>query len=346
MSPNFELHGSSIFIDSIRNSFPQWLSQRGYSRLFVLTDEHTALHCYPALQALTGAYSREAGNLFHFSIPAGEAYKNLDTCTQIWQAFLSAELDRKALVINLGGGVVGDMGGFCAATWKRGVDFVQMPTTLLSMTDAAIGGKTGIDFQGVKNIIGVIRQPAAVFVDTDFLTTLSERERSSGVAEVIKHFAISGQLSNPLDDLQSSIGVKVRIVQEDPYEKGLRMLLNFGHTIGHAIESYFLETESPLTHGEAIAIGMICETGILSEKYGRPHYADQLEKTILSHFQFRPVALEIAPQLWAAMQQDKKNSSGKVRMALPDEEAWSLKIVETDQQELERGLTYFNRLLL
>lgn len=345
MKPVFDLHGSQIFLGSIQEYFPRWIAQRPYTRLFVLTDENTTAACLPYFRNVSGKYSQEAGNWFHLSIPAGEAHKNLHTCAAIWQAFLSAELDRKALVVNLGGGVTGDMGGFCAATWKRGLDFVQIPTTLLSMTDAAIGGKTGVDFQGIKNAIGVIKQPAAVFVDTVFLNTLPVRERKSGLAEVIKHFAISGALDKNLDDLERSIGVKVRIVHDDPHEKGLRMLLNFGHTIGHAIESYFLNTAMPLTHGEAIAIGMICETAILAEKEGAPAFQGPLEKIILENFQFQPVLPEATGALWKLMLQDKKNASGKVRMALPDAAPWSIKIVETDQQELERSLLYFNCLL-
>lgn len=344
MAPDFELQGSAIFIGPVEHSFPQWLAGRGYSKLFVLTDAHTAAHCFPVFRAFTGAYSEAAGNLVHFRIPAGEAHKNLDTCGQIWQAFQAAALDRQALVVNLGGGVVGDIGGFCAAVWKRGIDFVQAPTSLLAMTDAAIGGKTGVDFQGIKNLIGVFKQPAAVFADTGFLKTLPERELKSGLAEIIKHFAISGQLSNSLDDLKSSVEVKVRIVQQDPRETGLRMLLNFGHTIGHALESFFLKTDSPLTHGEAVAVGMICETRILTEKQGAPAYAQPLEKIISEHFRFPSIPPEAAPELWSLMLHDKKNASGSVRMALPDAKPLSLKTVETNQGELKRSLMYFKEL--
>lgn len=287
-------------------------------------------------------------------VPAGEDHKNLKTCENIWEAMLSARLDRKCLVINLGGGVVGDMGGFCAATWKRGVDFIQVPTTLLSMTDAAIGGKLGVDFQGVKNIIGVFCQPAAVFVDPAFLTTLPARALRSGFAEVIKHAIIGDpalyqQLSNGfklsddspdrwLEILQASIAVKVRIVTEDPYEKGLRMLLNFGHTIGHAIESYFLETTAPLTHGEAIAIGMICEM------YGDARRG-AMAAVLLNYFPHTNVPEAAFPAIWELMQQDKKNSSGKVRMALPDELPYTIKMLEPTADEVFGSLSYYNGLV-
>jgi len=291
-------------------------------------------------------------------IPAGENFKNLDTCRQIWQSMLDAQLDRKALVVNLGGGVIGDMGGFCAATWKRGVDFVQVPTTLLSMTDAAIGGKLGIDFQGIKNTIGVFRNPAAVFVDPDFLPTLPDRELRSGFAEVVKHALIGdpalwekvrGAAMTPLqpgaanvwfDVLRASIAVKVRVVQEDPLEKGLRMLLNFGHSIGHALESWFLETEEPLTHGEAIYIGMVCESFMAGN--------ESLQKAVLKlgqHvFPHRNIDSDIFPAIWELMLQDKKNSSGTVRMAVPDELPFSMKIIEPTQADVERSLVFYNAL--
>lgn len=289
-------------------------------------------------------------------IHSGETEKTLATCEKIWQSMLATQLDRKALVVNLGGGVIGDMGGFCAATWKRGVDFVQIPTTLLAMTDAAIGGKTGIDFQGLKNTIGVFQQPAAVFVDPVFFKTLPERELRSGFAEVIKHALIGDrefcqQLSESskllessteqwLNILQKSISVKVHVVQEDPLEKGLRMLLNFGHTIGHALESCFLETPEPLTHGEAVYIGMICEAGFTEGGKAR---ADVL--ALGQHvFPHRNIDPAIFPAIWGLMQQDKKNSSGTVRMAVPDENPFSLKVVEPKQADIEKCLSHYNTL--
>ena len=266
---------------------------------------------------------------------------------------LTAKLDRKALVVNLGGGVIGDMGGFCAATWKRGVDFMQVPTTLLAMTDAAIGGKTGIDFQGIKNTIGVFQQPVAVFVDPVFLQTLPERELRSGYAEVIKHALIGGsELTdsltssetisslNWLDILQKSIAVKVRVVQEDPLEKGLRMLLNFGHSIGHALESWFLETEEPLTHGEAIYIGMVCEAFLV----GNERFQKAVLKLGQHVFPHRKIDTGIFPAIWELMQQDKKNSSGTVRMAVPDEMPFSMKIIEPTQADVKRSLVFYNDL--
>lgn len=267
---------------------------------------------------------------------------------------LAAQLDRKALVINLGGGVIGDMGGFCAATWKRGIDFVQIPTTLLSMTDAAIGGKTGIDFQGIKNIIGVFKQPTAVFVDPVFLQTLPERELHSGYAEVIKHALIGdtnlihqltqsspSKHTNWFDILHKSIAVKVQVVEQDPLEKGLRMILNFGHSIGHALEAWFLKTESPLTHGEAIYIGMVCEAYLSNTEKNLSLEVQKLGGTIFPKIKI-PESAFFA--LWDSMLQDKKNSSGTVRMAVPDEKPFSIKMEVLTPATLQKSLQYYNAL--
>lgn len=343
MTPTFQLHGSQIFLGSLADNFPAWFAQQHYSQVLVIADTHTQAHCLPGLLEKAGFETAP----FVCVISPGEEQKNLSTCEKIWQAMLDTNLDRKSLVLNLGGGVIGDMGGFCAATWKRGIDFVHIPTTLLSMTDAAIGGKLGIDFQGLKNIIGVFRQPAAVFVDPAFLTTLPEREMRSGMAEVMKHALIAHEApswssklhegSNWLTILKASIGVKVHIVTEDPHEKGLRMLLNFGHTIGHAIESYFLETDDPLTHGEAIAIGMICEM------LDSPRLAEVTD-CVMAAFPHRHIPESAFPAIWALMQQDKKNASGKVRMALPDALPYAMKIVEPSQADVEKGLRFYNGL--
>lgn len=349
----------SVFLGKLQDTFPAWLRERADAQMCLLADENSRLHCLPHFFEKTGL----PPNTPVIEIPAGEQHKTLASCELIWQALLDARLDRQALVINLGGGVIGDTGGFCAATWKRGVDFVQVPTTLLSMTDAAIGGKLGIDFQGIKNAVGIFRNPAAVFVDPDFLQTLPGRELLSGFAEVIKHALIgdpvlwqricatdlevrrtyAGQdgLGSPsysgwLEILRASIAVKVKIVQDDPFEKGLRALLNFGHTIGHALESYFMKTDDPLTHGEAIAIGMICETALSGKD------AEEIANVIRRHFPNRSIPPAIFPALWDLMQQDKKNAAGKVRMAIPGSEPFRMQLLEPTREEVERSLIFYN----
>lgn len=350
MPHTFQSGDYSISLGDLRSTFKAWLHTRDYSQLYILTDENTHRACLPVFREKT-----ELPDWVKVAkIPAGEHFKSLDTCQAIWQQMLDTQLDRKALVVNLGGGVIGDMGGFCAATWKRGVDFIQIPTTLLAMTDAAIGGKLGIDFQSVKNTIGVFKNPAAVFADPDFLKTLPEREWRSGFAEVIKHALIgdpelwqrlqseavtgSHHLTDKwYDILRASIAVKVRVVQEDPLEKGLRAILNFGHTIGHAVESCFLETDNPITHGEAVAVGMVCESWI-----GNLGKLEEVIAVIKSHFPHRPVPESAFPGIWNLMHQDKKNVAGKVRMTLPGAEPFSMRILEPDRQVVEQSLLFYN----
>lgn len=353
MLPTFQIQNSPIYFGPLAETLPAWLDNQQYSQIFVLTDENTSQYCLPLFLKASSLTDK----IIHAEILAGETAKHLSTCAQIWQSMLDAKLDRKSLCVNLGGGVIGDMGGFCAATWKRGIDFIQIPTTLLSMTDAAIGGKTGIDFQGIKNTIGVFQQPAAVFADPFFLQTLPERELRSGFAEVLKHAVIGNPaltleikqslqstdalLHLPWDTiLPASMEVKVQIVQQDPLEKGLRMLLNFGHSIGHALESWCLETDAPLTHGEAIYIGMICEAYL----EGRQSLLDQVLSLGQSIFPQKNIPETAFPALWESIQQDKKNSSGNVRLAVPDENPFSLKILEIQCSDLERSLRYYNAL--
>ena len=235
------------------------------------------------------------------------------------------------------------------------------------MTDASVGGKLGIDFQGIKNTIGVFQDPAAVFVDPDFLKTLPERELRSGMAEVVKHALIGSplllvqlsdtrMLSESLDAperyqpwwhrlLSDSIAVKARIVADDPHEQGLRMLLNYGHTVGHAIESYFLKTPFPLTHGEAIAIGMICESWLARTVVpdGHNHLA-RVIGTVSEVFLHHPVPESAYEEIWAAMQQDKKNTTDAVRCAVPTGESFGMEILEVTETALTESLNFYNGL--
>ena len=251
-------------------------------QIAVLVDENTKRECYPILEKFF--QNNNLSNILLIEIPSGEAHKTLATCTHIWRELTQNHFDRKAILLNLGGGVIGDVGGFCASTYKRGIDFIQIPTTLLSQVDASVGGKLGIDFNGFKNHIGLFKIPSKVWIHTPFLETLPRNEVRSGFAEVIKHCLIADRtawqklLEIDKSNLQKqnwnvivnhSVALKARITEEDPTEKGLRKILNFGHTIGHAIESYFMEenkkaneknNNKALLHGEAIALGMIAES--------------------------------------------------------------------------------------
>lgn len=300
-----------------------WLRDHPYSGVAVLTDENTKKHCYPLLKPVLPRHTL-------ITIKSGEVHKNLETCATIWQKLTEARLDRKGLVLNLGGGVIGDMGGFCAATYKRGIDFVQIPTTLLSQVDASVGGKLGIDFNGYKNHIGVFREPAWVLVGTNFLQTLSPREVRSGFAEIVKHCLIADAATwNTIRrrDLEGqrweelvphSVRIKQAVVAQDPTEKGWRKVLNFGHTVGHAVESYFLaDPKRRLLHGEAIAVGVIAEA-YLSARRGLLPEKDlgQVEEFIYAVYgkvNLEPADAEaIAPLAL----QDKKNQGGKIQCVL------------------------------
>jgi len=300
-----------------------WLRDRAYSKIAVLTDENTKKHCYPLIKATLPRHTL-------ITIKSGEARKNLETCAVIWQKLTDAQFDRKGLVINLGGGVIGDMGGFCAATYKRGIDFVQMPTTLLSQVDASVGGKLGIDFNGYKNHIGVFREPAGVLVNTAFLQTLPPREMRSGFAEIIKHCLIADAAAwatirrrdlaeqKWAELVPHSVRIKSEVVAQDPTEKGWRKVLNYGHTIGHAVESYFLaQPKKRLLHGEAIAVGMIAE-GYLSVQRGM---LPEKEMSGMEEFIFSvygKVKLEAADieSIAPLTLQDKKNQGGQVQCVL------------------------------
>ena len=290
-----------------------FLAKGAYSRLLVLVDENTGRDCYPRLTGLLPPHEK-------FEIPAGEIHKNLSTCTKVWAAITEKAFDRRGLILNLGGGVIGDMGGFIAGTYKRGIDFIQIPTTLLSQVDASVGGKLGIDFQGFKNHIGLFKEPQAVVIWPLFLETLPHREILSGMAEVIKHHIIADKEGwnllktisavNQLDFealIRHSIRIKSQIVEADPFEKGIRKALNFGHTIGHAIESYFLESETPLLHGEAIAIGMITESWIAKENglisIGE---LEEIEKMIMQLYGSFSIPESTFPDIMALTQNDKK----------------------------------------
>lgn len=251
------MHKQPILYGGIAELLNNFLSSRSFTKIFVLVDENTAKYCLPLLPSF---------EYKSISILSGEKNKNLATCQGIWQELLAAKADRKSLLINLGGGVICDMGGFAASCFKRGLAFVHIPTTLLAMVDATIGGKTGIDFEGQKNMLGLFSNAEAIFIDEYFLKTLDQRQLNSGRAEMIKHGFIANKkhletcLTNhkiSLELIKESVLIKEKIVASDPFEKGPRKTLNFGHTLGHALESLYLQEDKSLLHGEAIAQGMI-----------------------------------------------------------------------------------------
>lgn len=298
------------------------------SKVFVLCDENTYEHCWPLLAGTDGLEEAEL-----LVIEPGEHNKNLETCHGLWDTLLNYNCDRKALLINLGGGVLTDMGGFIASTYKRGINFIQLPTTLLSSVDASVGGKLGIDHGVQKNMIGVFNYPEYLLIDTDFLKTLSPLEFQSGYFEMVKHGLIRSEshwndlkeglepdAENLADLIMSSVKIKIDVTEEDPQEKGLRKILNYGHTIGHAIEGHLLQNGSPLPHGHCIGLGMLCENVIAKNK------------GLLSDEDYNEVLEYIAPKLpsvkfdldeldevLSLLGNDKKNEGGEILMSLISE---------------------------
>ena len=304
------------------------LKENKYSNLFIIVDSNTNEFCLPKFLPLIE--TNLTIEIIEFE--NGEINKNIETCVQIWNVLTELGGDRKSLVINLGGGVVTDLGGFVASTFKRGIDFINIPTTLLSMVDASVGGKNGVDLGNLKNQIGVFNLPQMVIVDTAYLETVPQNEMRSGLAEMLKHGLIYDKNYweqfldlktidfDALDELIfRSVEIKNEIVTIDPTEKNLRKALNFGHTLGHAIESYFLENENKTTllHGEAIAVGMILESYI------------SLNKNLISETEFSEIKTtlksiyddisfdenDIEPILELLIH-DKKNEYGTIQFAL------------------------------
>ena len=290
-----------------------------YSTLAILVDENTKEHCLPLLLAQLPSLS----NSLIIEIETGEENKNISSCSLIWEELSKNSFDRNSLLINLGGGVIGDMGGFAASTYKRGIDFIQIPTTLLAMADASVGGKLGIDFSGLKNQVGLFKNPKSVLIYPEFLETLAENQLNSGFAEIVKHALIAdvnlwNQLKEtPFSDVDwegiviRSIQLKNKIILEDPFEKNARKQLNFGHTFGHAIESYYLEKGTPILHGEAVFLGIILELELSNITRQEK---SEIKNFILSNFALPhcPSKSEIAKYLT----NDKKNQNGKINFSL------------------------------
>ncbi|MFY0604455.1 MAG: 3-dehydroquinate synthase [Flavobacteriaceae bacterium] len=299
--------------------------ENNYSSLFILVDENTFTACYPKFIPLLDTNVR----IEVIEIESGEEYKNLETCAGVWNALSELNADRKSLVITLGGGVITDLGGFVASTFKRGINFINIPTTLLSMVDASVGGKTGVDLGVLKNQIGLFSNPEMVIIDTDYLSTLEDREMTSGLAEIIKYgltydIKLLQEVSNlnnlPIKELTyRSIEIKNEVVLKDPKENGIRKILNFGHTVGHAVESYFLEnsTKEKLTHGEAIAIGMICECYLSNRLLNLDmERVKQAKKLILSIFDKVEILSKDFNAIIDLLKHDKKNVAGQVNFVL------------------------------
>jgi 3-dehydroquinate synthase len=343
------LPANVIITNQMKHDLRQVISKRNYSKVVVLVDSNTRKACYPKLNSdLIGQHVIE--------IVAGEEHKNLSTCERVWRQLTALNIDRKGLLVVLGGGVPGDMGGFCAATYKRGIDFILLPTTLLSQVDASVGGKLGVDFHGFKNHIGVFQEPVATIIDTAFLNTLPQAELRSGFAEIIKHCLLSDKAmwavirKKKLEEqdwnalVAHSVAFKASVTQADPKESGLRKILNFGHTVGHAIESHFLNTPNRLLHGEAIAIGMIAESWIAKQKgLLSDDELLQIQSFILSIFGKVKLPNDKSGIITIALQ-DKKNVGDKILIAVPKEIGKHTWDVTVSEQDFNASLDYYQSL--
>lgn len=319
------IDGSPLYLDAELVHLKNFLASSSYSSYVIITDQNAHRLCLPKVKDIIPSTHSV------ITFPSGEKNKNLHTCEAIWREMLMQKIDRKALAILIGGGVTGDMGGFVASSYKRGIDFIHVPTTLMSMTDSSIGGKLGIDFDNIKNAIGLFRKPKAIFIHTPFLSTLPDNEMWSGFSEIVKHALIADNvlfrmLPNSLghdrpqinhEILYQSILVKKTLVERDPLESSVRKALNFGHTIGHAIESAAMSSGNAMTHGEAVALGMIVETYI-SYRSGlilKDHH-DTIQSLLERICNPGKISDISRANLSDYILNDKKNESGRILFSL------------------------------
>lgn len=315
-----------------------------HDKLFVLTDEHTHKLCFPVIE--TAPSVKKAGQIV---IAANDANKTLENLAQIWQHLTENGATRHSLLINLGGGMITDIGGFAAATFKRGIKYINIPTTLLGAVDAAVGGKTGINFGGYKNEIGAFYPAEYVIIAPDFFSTLNTRDILSGYAEMIKHAlihsqpdweALLAQFAENInhewlnDMVYRSVSIKQRIVEKDPFEKDVRKALNLGHTVGHAFESFALENGKPQLHGYAVAYGLMAELYLSHRLCGFPK--EKLQKTVRfihQNYGALPISCDNYEQLYETMKHDKKNEGDIINFTLLSD-IGNVKIDETADKNL------------
>ncbi len=309
-----ESKGYSIFFETGNFST---LDYKKFEKIAILVDENTKKYCLPLLLEKCSLLEKSV----IIQIDSGEENKNIQTCNTIWRSLIEHNFNRKSLIINLGGGMIGDIGGFVASTYKRGINFIQIPTTLLAMSDASVGSKLGINFMHNKNQIGLYNDPLQVLINIEFLKTLPRNQLLSGFSEIIKHALIADKnywdllIKTSFDNLNwediiiRSVEIKNKIVMKDPFENDERKKLNFGHTFGHAIESYYLEKSKPILHGEALALGMILEIKMSQI----PNY-ERIINFIKTHLNIpnNPKISEL--KKWLI--NDKKNTSDKINFTL------------------------------
>lgn len=344
-----------LFTSHISRTLTDVLARYSYDKLFVLTDTNTSRFCMPLLQDC-----EPLAQAMQITIPADDMHKNLESLSSVWMALSSNGATRKSFLVNLGGGMITDLGAFAASTFKRGIAFVNVPTTLLGAVDAAVGGKTGINFNGLKNEIGVFNSARAVVIGTEFFHTLSSENLLSGYAEMLKHGLISDagaydrliamdmqhpDMARLLQLLEESVKVKERVVAEDPFEKGLRKSLNLGHTVGHAFESLSHERNTPVMHGYAVAWGLVCELLLSHIQLGFPiERIRQLAAFVQENYGAFYITCKDYDRLYELMTHDKKNESSHINFTLLAD-VGNVKINCTaDKKEIETVLDLYRDL--
>ncbi|PKF75933.1 3-dehydroquinate synthase [Chryseobacterium sp. PMSZPI] len=344
-------------ITILNDNFSQlndFLHEKSFSKIFILVDENTHEYCLPIL---LGNMETDLGFEI-LEIEPGEEMKNIQTANQLWEILTEMQADRKALIINLGGGVITDMGGFIASTYKRGIQFINIPTTLLSMCDASIGGKTGIDLMHYKNMVGTFAFPEQIFIYPKFLGTLPFKELRSGFAEMLKHGLIADKkhweqliqihklgVEMVIPHIQTSMNIKQDVVEKDFHESNIRKTLNFGHTIGHAVESLCLQQGNPILHGEAVAMGMISEAHLA---YLENLISEEDSKTIIENIQRYYPYLDISDfkdeDITALLLNDKKNTDSKINFSLLSGIGSCVYDHQCSQQNILASLHFYRKL--
>lgn len=345
---------ANVFTGSLPpNQLKNFFGTASYSTVVVLMDDNTQQHCYPKIQNMIPAHHTVI-------IPAGEQHKTIAVCEKIWQKLSDVNADRDSLLVNLGGGMLCDVGGFAAGCYKRGITYINIPTTLLAMVDASVGSKTGVDFSGFKNQIGLFYPAHSVYIATSFLETLPKRELLSGFAEVIKHYLIANAVEfeklseeslslhqlNWRNIVETNVAIKAHIVEQDPKEKNIRKALNFGHTIGHAVETYFLRQTKPVLHGEAVAIGIVCET-FISQQLGlvTERELSMITDLIKRYFNLPPLPEKYFEEILLWTQQDKKSSAGENRFTLLNKIGNCIIHQRVDNETMIASLKHYNQIV-
>lgn len=341
-------------LDEEFSSLNQYITEQNPSQIFILVDENTHEYCIPTLLA-----NLETEIPFEIiEIEAGEDTKTIATATQLWEILAEFKADRKSLLLNLGGGVITDMGGFVASTYKRGVKFLNIPTTLLAMCDASIGGKTGIDHQFLKNIVGTFANAEHILVYPKFLETLAFVELRSGFAEMLKHGLIACEnhwndlialeeitAENIAPHIENSMMIKENVVVKDFKEENIRKILNFGHTIGHAVESLFLKADKIIPHGEAVALGMIAETHLAHlENLIPEETAKEIIKNIRRFYPYISIEEFKNEEIISLMINDKKNNHGKINFSLLTSIGKCNYDYKVSSENIEKSLIFYRNL--